>query len=303
MNKVLITGASGLVGSALTKYLLDNNFEVVHLSRSKKSNSPVPIFVWDIKSEYLEEGALENVNHIVHLAGAGIADQRWTEKRKQEIIDSRTKSAELLFNGIRKLYHKPDTFISASAIGYYGAITSDKIFVEEDKPAEDFQGKVCKLWEESADLFSGLGIRTVKLRLGVVLSKKGGALKKMILPSKFGFGSALGSGNQFLPWVHIKDVVNIISKSISDTKMLGPYNVVAPYYCNYNEFSKTLAQVLHKPYFMPNVPSILLKLAFGEMSAIVLEGSRISSEKLINSGYKFQFTNLETALKDLINTD
>ncbi len=148
MNKVLITGASGLVGSALTKYLLDNNFEVVHLSRSKKSNSPVPIFVWDIKSEYLEEGALENVNHIVHLAGAGIADQRWTEKRKQEIIDSRTKSAELLFNGIRKLYHKPDTFISASAIGYYGAITSDKIFVEEDKPAEDFQGKVCKLWEE-----------------------------------------------------------------------------------------------------------------------------------------------------------
>ncbi len=125
----------------------------------------------------------------------------------------------------------------------------------------------------------------------------------MILPSKFGFGSALGSGNQFLPWVHIKDVVNIISKSISDTKMLGPYNVVAPSYCNYNEFSKTLAQVLNKPYFMPNVPSILLKLAFGEMSAIVLEGSRISSEKLINSGYKFQFTNLETALKDLINTD
>jgi NAD dependent epimerase/dehydratase family enzyme len=125
----------------------------------------------------------------------------------------------------------------------------------------------------------------------------------MTLPSKFGFGSALGSGNQFLPWVHIKDVVNIISKSIGDTKMHGPYNVVAPSYDNYNEFSKTLAQVLNKPYFMPNVPSFLLKLALGEMSAIVLEGSRISSEKLIKNGYKFQFSNLEFALKNLLITN
>jgi uncharacterized protein (TIGR01777 family) len=301
MGKILITGASGLVGLALTQYLLENNFEIVHLSRSKKNNSSVPTFVWDIKRGYLEDGVFENISHIVHLAGAGIADQRWTEKRKQEIIDSRTKSAELLFNGVTKLNNKPDTFISASAIGYYGAITSDNIFIEEDKPADDFQGKVCKLWEKSADLFSDIGIRTVKLRFGVVLSVNGGALKKMLLPTKFGLGSALGSGKQFLPWVHINDVIKIISKSISDNKMQGPYNVVAPSFDTYDKFSSTLAHVLKKPYFLPNVPSFLLRLAFGEMSAIILKGSRISSEKLIKNGYKFQFDNLETALKNLVN--
>ncbi len=300
MNKVLITGASGLIGTELTNYLLKNNFDVIHLSRSRKNNSSVPTFIWDINKQYLEDGALDNVNHIIHLAGAGIADKRWTEKRKQEIIDSRTKSAELLFNEITKLDKKPDTFISASAIGYYGAITSKKIFTEEDKPANDFQGKVCQLWEKSADKFDELKIRTVKLRFGVVLSEKGGALKKMILPTKLGIGSALGSGKQYLPWVHVDDVVKIIKKSIGDQLMKGVFNVVAPSYNIYNDFAKTLAAVLKKPFFMPNVPSFVLKLIFGEMAQIILEGSRVSSQKIIDSGYEFQFPNLKNALEDLL---
>ena len=302
MSRVLITGASGLIGTKLTEYLLKNNIDVAHLSRSKNTSS-VSTFIWDINKKYLEDGALDNVNHIVHLAGAGIADKRWTEKRKQEIIDSRTKSAELLFNHISKLNKKLDTFISASAIGYYGAITSEKIFIEQDEPANDFQGKVCKLWEKSADKFEEFGIRTVKLRFGVVLSAKDGALKKMILPTKLGVGSALGSGKQYFPWIHVDDVVKIIHKSIEDKLIKGVFNVVAPSNSNYNNFAEKLAKVMKKPFFMPNVPSILLKLALGEMSEIVLKGSRVSSEKLIESGYSFQFANLELALDDLLRSN
>ena len=300
MNKILITGASGLIGSKLTSLLQKNNYEVIQLSR-RKSNGNIKTFLWDLNKNYIEQGALENVDHIIHLAGAGIADKRWTDKRKREIIDSRVKSAELLFNEIEKIEIKPKSFISASAVGYYGAITSDKIFTEEVQPGSDFVANVCQKWEESTKPFSDLGIRTVQLRFGVVLSPEGGALKKMLLPTKLGFGSALGSGRQYFPWIHISDAIAAVEKCIRDNDMKGAYNLVSPSTQNYNDFAKTLAEVLKKTYFMPNVPNFALKLVFGDMANIILEGSRVSSQKLIDSGFTFSFPDLKKALSNLLN--
>lgn len=300
MSKILITGASGLIGTELSNFLFELGHEIIHISRSNKDGK-FKSYQWDIEKGYLQNGALDDVDHIIHLAGAGIADKRWTPKRKQEIIDSRVKSAELLFNKISKLDQKPKSFISASAVGYYGAVTSDEIFSESDKPGDDFVAKVCKLWEASTKQFSDIGIRTVQLRFGVVLSPNGGALKKMLLPTKLGIGSALGSGKQFFPWIHISDAISAIDKCISDDNMNGAYNLVSPSVYNYNDFAKILAEVLKKPYFMPNVPSFALKLIFGEMANIILEGSRVSPQKLIDSGFTFKYPNLKEALSNLLN--
>lgn len=299
MSKILITGASGLIGTELSSFLSEKGYEIIHLSRNEK-NGKYKSFQWDIDAGYLEKEALENVDHIIHLAGAGIADKRWTTKRKQEIIDSRVKSAELLFNEISKLDKKPKSFISASAVGYYGVVTSDKIYLESDKSGNDFVAEVCKLWESSTKQFSDIGIRTVQLRFGVILSPNGGALKKMLLPTKLGLGSALGSGKQYFPWIHISDAISAIEKCISDEDIKGAYNLVSPSTNDYNSFAKTLAQTLQKSYFAPNVPSFVLKLIFGEMANIILEGSRISPNKIISTGYKFQYPNLHDALSNLL---
>ena len=300
MSKVLITGASGLIGTELSSFLSKKGYEIIHLSRNKKKGE-FKSFLWNIDTGFLEAGALENVDHIIHLAGAGIADKRWTSERKKEIIESRIKSAELLFNEITKLESKPKSFISASAVGYYGAVTSDKIFSESDKHGDDFVAKVCKLWEESTKPFSDIGIRIVQLRFGVVLSPKGGALKKMLLPTKLGIGSALGSGKQYLPWIHITDAISAIEKSVFDKDIKGAYNLVSPSTDDYNSFAKTLAKTLQKPFFAPNVPSFVLKFIFGEMASIILEGSRISPQKLIDSGFNFKYSNLNNALSILLN--
>lgn len=297
MNKILITGASGLIGSELSDFLLQKNYEIVKLVRTK--NNIPNIFLWDIEKSFIENGALENIDYVIHLSGAGIGDKRWTEKRKKEIIDSRIKSTELLFNSFSKMKIKPKAIISASAVGYYGAITSDKTFNEDDPPANDFLGNVCKLWEDSVNKFDELGMRTVKLRLGVILSNNGGALKKMLLPVKLGMSSGLGNGNQYMPWIHIQDVLSIFLHCIENENINGAYNVTAPFSVTNKIFIKNLAQVFNKPFFMPNVPSFIMKLLFGEMSNIILYGSKVSSQKIIDAGYKFKFPELGMALLDL----
>lgn len=302
MEKILITGGSGLIGKNLSSYLSSQNYEVRLLSRKKDLNNS-SVYFWDLESGYIDEEALAGIDHIIHLAGAGIAEKRWTAKRKNEIIDSRVKSAELLFSEANKMYIKPKTFISASAVGYYGAVTTEKIFTETDDPGNDFQGKVCQQWESSSQKFSELGIRNVQLRFGVVLSAKGGALPKMMLPIKLWIGSALGTGNQFVPWVHIDDVVRIIEKAILDEDMSGPYNLVAPEYKTNKELVEAIAWKMGKPLFMPNVPRFLLKIILGEMSQLVLEGSRISSKKILGSAYTFSYPILDKALSDLLSTD
>lgn len=299
METVLITG-KGLVSDHLSKQLLAKGYNVTFLSRSKNHNSSFQTFTWNIDQNQIEEDAVASADYIIHLAGANISGGRWTKKRKQLIIDSRVKSTNLIFAEVKKQNKKLKAFISSSAVGYYGAVTSDKIFTEADPPANDFLGETCRLWERSADNFEASGIRTVKIRTGVVLSENGGALEKMMPPVKLGIGSAIGKGNQFMPWIHIDDLCSIFIKTLEDTQMKGAYNAVAPDFETNKEFTQTLAQVLNKPSWFPNVPSFIMKMMFGEMAAILLEGSRISANKIKATGFKFKFTDLKNALSDLL---
>jgi len=299
MEKVLITGASGLLGNAIIENLKQEDFEIITLSRIKKSDKNA--FTWNVEKGEIDEEAVKKADYIIHLAGEGIADKKWTDKRKKQIIESRTKSTQLLLKAIKNSGVNIKAFISASAVGYYGAINSEKIFTENDLPANDFLGQSCKAWEDSVDEISKLGIRTVKFRIGVVLSNKGGALPKMAAPFKYYMGAILGNGKQYIPWVHINDVAKAFVFAIKNKNLSGAYNLVAPNGGVSNkEFSKTLSKVLSKPMFLPPVPSFALKFVLGEMADVVLKGSRVSSKKLVDSGFNFEYNDLEMALQSLI---
>lgn len=300
MLTILISGGTGLVGKHLSQKLKEKGYRVAVLSRTSKEDSNIPAFAWDIEKKQIDKEAIETANCIIHLAGAAIAEKRWTAQRKQLIIDSRVKSGQLIFDKVKENKNKLKIFISASAIGYYGAITTDKIFTEADAPANDFLGETCKQWEGVADRFEELGIRTVKIRTGIVLSKQGGALEKMITTVKMGIGSPLGSGKQYMPWIHIDDLCGIYIKAIEDSQMKSVYNAVAPDHKTNMDYVKILARLLKKPLWFPNVPSIAIKIIFGSMSAIILKGSRVSSEKIRAAGYNFLFPDLESALTDLV---
>lgn len=300
MKTVLITGGSGLIGNHLAGTLRNNGYNIAILSRSSGNENNIKTYSWNPAKGEIDPEAIHSSDYIIHLAGAGIGDKRWTDKRKQEIIDSRVKSGELLYEILKKSGNKPAAFISASATGYYGSITSEKICTETDDPADDFTGQVCSRWEAVARKIGDLGIRTVILRTGIVLSSDGGALTKMLPAVRLGAGSAIGSGRQFVPWIHIDDLCNIYLKAIEDNALNGVYNAVAPAHLTNRELMRTIASVLKKPFFFPKVPSILMKILFGEMAEILLEGSRASAEKLISSGFRFKFPDPEEALNDLL---
>jgi uncharacterized protein len=299
-QKVLITGGTGVIGNRLCEKLAEKGYKVSILSRTRRPNAEVPTYAWDIEKGEIEEGALESIDHIIHLAGAGIGDRRWTTQRKKLILDSRILSCDLIFDKLKNEKGKIKSFISASAIGYYGAYTSDKIFCETDPPANDFLGETCKLWEESVDRFEMLGIRTVKIRMGLVLAKNGGVLKKLLFPVQMGLASAIGDGKQYMPWIHIDDLCDIYIKALEDTRMNGAYNAVAPEHKTNKEFIMTLAHVLKKPIWIPNIPGFVLKCVFGKMSQILLKGSRVSAVKISKAGYQFLFPTLERALHNLL---
>lgn len=295
--KILISGGTGLVGRALTKQLIARGHQVSILSRKKK-NAPGYVY-WDINRNYLQEDAFEKVDAIIHLAGEGIADKAWSEERKVQIIESRVKSTQLLYRELAKRNHQVKTFISSSAIGYYSD-RGDILLTEEDSAAKDFLGTTCSEWENEVSKIEKLGIRTIKLRTGIVLSIEGGALKKMIAPFRFHLGAALGDGKQWMSWIHIQDLINIYSYALEESTLSGVYNAVAPYPVTNNDFSKTLAKVLNKNFWLPNVPSFVLKLVFGEMASVVLGSTKVSSKKIEEAGYRFTFNQLEEALKNLI---
>jgi uncharacterized protein len=302
MESILITGGNGLIGKHLCKKLSQLGYNVSVLSRAPLPNSPYKNYYWNVYKKEIDDEAIAKADYIIHLAGANLADGRWTKKRKQLIIDSRVKSAELIYQRVKESNKALKGFISSSAIGYYGAITSEKIFKEEDLPNDDFLSKVCKLWEDSADNFYELGIRTVKIRTGIVLTPSEGPLAKISAPVKLGIGSPLGIGNQFMPWIHIDDLCDIYIKSIVDKTMKGAFNAVAPEHKTNDDFTKAVAKVMNKSLFMPKVPSFLLKLLFGEMSVIILNGSRVSSEKICSKGFEFKFPKLEDVLRDLLKS-
>ncbi|MDP3353174.1 MAG: TIGR01777 family oxidoreductase [Flavobacteriaceae bacterium] len=295
---VLITGVSGMISKSVAMLLKLNNFEVRFLSRTKKASNQ---FVWDFSKNYIEPNALTNVQHIIHLAGANISDKRWTKKRKKVILDSRIQSTKLLFEEVQKHQISLKTFISASAVGYYGTTTKDVIFTEESPCGNDFLAQVCILWEKESDLFSTYkNTRVVKLRFGVVLDSNGGALAKMIKPITMGIGAVLGNGKQYIPWIHIEDLCQLLLYSLNNSNMIGSYNAVAPQHITNKQLTNLLAYKLHKRIWLPKAPSFILKLLFGEMSSIILKGNRVSCEKLLSSKFTFKYPKIDEALDNLL---
>jgi uncharacterized protein (TIGR01777 family) len=300
-KNVLISGGSGFVGSHLTGLLIASGYSVSILSRSEKQNKgDISYYKWDVANQTIDENAVLNADYIIHLAGENIAEKRWTPKRKAAIIDSREKSTQLLYSVLKKHNKKLDAFISASAIGIYGAVNGEEICSENTRYANDFLGYTCQKWEDALDFIENLNIRTVKIRTGLVLGKNDGFLKKLIPLFKFRLGSALGSGKQYMPWIHVDDLCNIYLQAVLNTNMEGPYNAAINDNTTNMIFSKTLARIFGYSIWLPNVPGFVLKLVMGEMAVIVLTGRRVSSDKIEQTGFQFQFKNLEEALKDCL---
>lgn len=296
---VLITGGSGSIGKVLSAFLEKRGHKVSVLSRNIPRNAEYKYYKWDIKGHYIDPQALLNNKIIIHLAGANIGENRWTSSFKKEVLKSRTDSVRLIADGFRRLNILPERFISASAVGYYGSITSEKIFTEKDPPADDFLGKVGKAWEGAVNDLANSGVPTAILRTGVVLDTNSGALPKTAKPVKLGLGAPLGSGKQYVPWIHIADLCRMYYYII-ENELEGVYNAVSPNPVKNNEFMKSIARSLKKPMFMPKVPSFVLKAMLGEQSTIILDGSRVSAEKICNAGFSFQFPEIDEAVSDLL---
>ncbi|KMQ64917.1 hypothetical protein ACM46_11970 [Chryseobacterium angstadtii] len=295
---VLITGAGGMIARELAKKI-ENEYTVRFLTRKKKHDRD---FEWDIQKGTIDESAFDQVSHIIHLAGANISEKRWTPERKKELISSRVDSAGLLLKTLKKKNIQLKSFISASGINYYGTVTTDKIYTENDPPGNDFLSEVVVLWEKAADDFKeqNLADRVVKIRTAVVLSKEDGALKKMGPTIQYGIGSALGSGKQYMPWIHIEDICSIYEAALKNPAMNEAYNAVSPQHTTNENLTKKIAEVMNKPLFMPNIPAFVLKLIFGELADALLEGSRASSQKIQDTGFQFKFPDLRKALEDLL---
>lgn len=299
MEKILIAGGTGFVGKHLIPYLAEKGYFIHVLTRKPSSNSSknIRFFKWDIEQEYIDEKAFEGVTTLINLTGANIAEKRWTKERKSEIINSRIKSIDLLYAYITKGNFKVKTFISSSAVGFYGAVTTSEIFDETSSNGNDFLASVCVAWEQAVFKFEQLGIRIVILRIGVVIGKNGGMYAKLAPLAQRGIPVSLGNGNQFLPWIEIRDLVCLFEFIISHAEMRGIYNAVASEQITLNDFSKALLQSFGKKNFLPNPPAFLIQLFLGEMSAMLLEGSRVSNTKLIRTGFTFKYGSLKKSLK------
>ncbi|ELR69530.1 Cell division inhibitor [Fulvivirga imtechensis AK7] len=298
-KRVLITGGTGLIGSRLTELLLEKNYEVRYLSRSPGKVNNVEAFEWDVKKQTMDTSAIAGVTGIINLAGAGVADKRWNQDRKKLIMASRTRSTALLKDTLRDIPNQVKVVVSASGINYYGYDTGGVVKKEASRFGDDFLATVTKAWEAEADLIADLDIRVVKMRIGMVLSRDGGALDKMKMPIKYGLGAPLGSGDQYVSWVHIDDLCRMFIYAIENENISGAYNAVTPYPVTNKQLTKEIGKALGKPVFLPKVPAFALKLALGEMASMVLGGVRASPEKIMTEGFEFKYPGLKEALSDL----
>lgn len=303
MNSILISGATGLIGKKLSEELIRGGKEISVLSRNeKKAREILPAAKECVKWDYRSTNDYKNVfqlkDAVIHLAGANVAGKRWTDSYKKEIRDSRVLSTKSIVDTIEKLEQKPKVFIHASAIGIYGE-QGENTATEDTGVGNDFLAEVCDEWETEAKRVDDLGVRRVTLRFGVVLDKNGGALGKMIPPFKFFVGGHIGNGEQWFSWIHIDDVVNVIIKAIDDESYNGEYNLTAPNPVRMRKFAKTLGKVLHRPSIFP-VPAFILKLIMGEAADSILASQKVLPEKLMKEGYSFQFSNLESALQNIL---
>jgi uncharacterized protein len=309
MQTVLISGGTGLVGKALTKHLTAKGYGVIILSRQLPADkgqlpgSNISFAKWDVKLQLMDIEALQKADYIIHLAGAGVMEKKWTEEYKKEIVSSRTESAKLIVECLQQNANKVKAIISASAIGYYGEDKNAGKFFTEDDPADNnFLGETCKLWEERITPVTALNKRLVKLRIGIVLSKNGGALKEFITPLKIGVAPILGNGKQMISWIHIDDLCRLLVFAVENEKMNGVYNAVAPAPVNNKTLTLTLAKKMKRLFYIPfYVPVFILKIMLGSRSIEILKSATVSCKKVIAAGFDFRFVNIEVALEDIMN--
>jgi uncharacterized protein (TIGR01777 family) len=299
--KILITGATGLIGKKMVTLLKKDNHIIHYLSTSKakiEHESNYKGFYWNPSKGEIDLAAFEDVSVIIHLAGASVS-KKWTKAYKNEIIQSRVQTANLLLNTLKAHPNKVKQFVAASAIGIYpDDLTA--IYHEDDSKIDDsFLGEVTQLWEESTNLFKSLPLLVTTIRIGVVLAKESGALVEMSKPIKYGFGAVLASGKQYVSWIHIYDLVAIF-KYVIDHNLEGIYNAVSPYPTTNEELTKAIAKTIHKPLFLPNVPKFMLRFLLGEMHQIVTSSQHVSSRKILDSGFQFQFASLSKSLQNLL---
>lgn len=298
MKKILLAGSTGFIGKHLIPYLTENGYELSILTRRKLEDTPnVKYFQWDVEKGFIDDKAFEDVIAIINLTGANIGAKRWTEKRKKEIVNSRVDCINLLYHYVSQNRYPIKSFISASAIGYYSAVTTDQIFTEESKSGNDFLASVCQKWEDAARQFENIGCRLVILRQGVVLGKDGSIYQKMMSLARKGINPAVGNGKQYLPWIDVRDLVRLYAFVLENEKIKGVFNVVSSEQITMNEFAQKLSESIGKKSILPNAPSFLVKLALGEMSSMVLEGSRVSNQKIKEAGFTFLYDNLEKSMQ------
>lgn len=318
METILITGGTGLIGKRLTSLLLQNGYSVIILTRSKAEASEnfkledpqttgyhnLSFAEWNVKEQTIDRNAVEKADFIIHLAGAGVADKRWSDKRKKEIVESRTNSSVLIIKALSETSHHVKAVVSASAIGWYGpdpSIPNLKPFVESDQSNDDFLGQTCLQWEQSIDPVQKMNVRLVKLRTGIVLSTEGGALQEFRKPLRFGLSTILGSGSQIISWIHIDDLCRMYMQAVQDDKIQGAYNAVATHPVSNKKLNETLAIRQRGKFYIPiYVPSFVLKLMLGEMSIEVLKSTTVSNEKIRKAGFQFIYPDVEKAMADLI---
>ncbi|MDX5340546.1 MAG: TIGR01777 family oxidoreductase [Cyclobacteriaceae bacterium] len=295
MKNILISGGSGLIGNQITTLLEKKGYEVAWLSRSEQKRKS---FLWDVEKNHIDPQAMEWADAVIHLAGAGVADKRWTSERKKLILESRTQSTQLLHAAIEKAENKPNTFISASAVGYYGFNTGTTLVDETSPSGTDFLAQVVKAWENEVKKIESLHLRTVILRIGIVLDEAGGALGEMLKPP---VAAPLGGGDQWMSWIHIEDLARMFVFALEKTTLQGIYNAVGPNPATNQQLTREAAYASGKPYMGIGVPGFVLKLILGEMSAMVLGGNRVSCQKIQKAGFQFEYYELAGALKDLFH--
>lgn len=297
--KIAITGASGLVGSVLKDELLNENHKIYPLIRRKHDMSPDNIY-WNLESGEIESAKLEGLNAVIHLAGESVASGRWTEDKKTRILESRIKGTRLLSQTLSKLEHPPEVLISASAIGFYGHC-GDDLLDESSASGAGFLARVCEAWEQETRVAEAANIRVVNLRIGLVLSPAGGALKQMLMPFKLGLGGPLGSGHQYMSWIDLDDLIRLIRYCMDNTSIQGPVNAVAPHPVTNNEFTRTLGSLLKRPTFF-RAPSFALQIAMGNQMAneMLLSSTRVQPQKILEAGFTFDYPYLKDSLKHLL---
>ncbi|MCF6359539.1 MAG: TIGR01777 family oxidoreductase [Cyclobacteriaceae bacterium] len=294
---ILITGATGLVGAQLTKLLLSKQYKVRHLSRRVSENELVSSFKWNLEENTWDLEAIDNVDYIIHLAGANVAEGRWTKKRKQQILESRTSGSKQVAEMVKAAKGGIKGVVSASAVGYYGISNQGILATETDKQGKDFLAEVCVKWEHEIE---ACPTKVTVLRTAVVLAKEGGAIPKMLAPIRWGVGSPLGSGAQPMPWIHINDLCNMYLFAI-ENGLEGVYNAVAPERVDNKTLTYQLAKEVNRKILIPNVPEFLLKLMLGKMSSLLLTGVEVSSKKIIEEGFEFEYPSLSKALSHILS--